>query len=409
MDDPVKILKSLFNAAVRAAHPEECLPPYLPQKPKGHSIVIGAGKASAAMAETIEHHWPGPIQGLVITRYGYLRPCNKIEVVEAGHPVPDEAGLVASKRIMDLLENPQEDDLVLCLISGGGSSLLTLPAKGINFTEKQMVHEMLLKCGAPISEINTVRKHLSAVKGGRLGQACGPAKLHTFIISDVPGDDPSLVASGPTIPSLSTASDAMAILEKYDLNIPSSVLEHLNQKVGEIEAIPYNGTHSIIASARSSLDAAASCANTQGIDVTLLGDDIEGESRDTGQYQAQLILRENKSKHVYLSGGETTVTVEGQGKGGPNTEFLLGLALELDGANNVFALACDTDGIDGSEDNAGAVVKPDTLARADKLGLDARVYLQNNDVYSYFEALGDLVKTGPTYTNVNDFRAILVL
>ena len=409
MDDPVKFLNSLFEVAVKAALPQECLPAYLPKPSEGRSIVIGAGKASAAMAEVVERHWTKPMEGLVITRYGFHRPCNYIEIVQASHPIPDEAGLKAAGRMLGYLEGLTEDDLVLCLISGGGSALLTLPADNIAFKDKQMVNEMLVKCGAPISEINTVRKHLSAVKGGRLGQSCMPARLHTLIISDVPGDDPSLVASGPTIPDTSKVSDALAILEKYDLSIPSSVLEHLKGKVEEKEGVSFFGTHSIIGSSKTSLEAAKSHARNHGIGVTVLGDAMEGESRVVGQNVAQLVLRENKQKHVYLSGGETTVTVNGRGRGGPNAEFLLGLALKLDGAKNVYALACDTDGIDGSEDNAGAIVKPDTLHRAHKSGLDAKTYLENNDVYTFFEGLGDLVITGPTYTNVNDFRAILVL
>ena len=409
MDDPIKFLNSLFQVAVKAAQPEVCLPPYLPDQPKGRSIIIGAGKATAAMAEAVERQWSGPLQGLVITQYGFRRPCNYIEIVEASHPIPDEAGREAAQRMLKILEDLTKDDLVLCLISGGGSALLTLPAGNITFPDKQVVNEMMLKCGAPISEINTVRKHLSAVKGGRLGQACIPAQTHTIIISDVPGDDPSLVASGPTIPDTTRPTDALAILQKYSLQVPESVLEHLNNVKGLIKRNGVNVKYSIIASCRTSLNAAAICAQNHGIGVTDLGDDIEGESREVGQNMARKVLQGNIRPHVYLSGGETTVTVKGQGKGGPNTEFLLGLALELDSARDVFALACDTDGIDGSEYNAGAVVTPDTIVRASKLGLDANTQLANNDAFSFFEALGDLVTTGPTFTNVNDFRAILVL
>ena len=409
MDDPIKFLNTLFQVAVKAAQPEVCLPPYLPDQPKGRSIIIGAGKATAAMAEAVERQWSGPLQGLVITQYGFRRPCNYIEIVEASHPIPDEAGREAAQRMLKILEDLTKDDLVLCLISGGGSALLTLPAGNITFPDKQVVNEMMLKCGAPISEINTVRKHLSAVKGGRLGQACIPAQTHTIIISDVPGDDPSLVASGPTIPDTTRPTDALAILQKYSLQVPESVLEHLNNVKGLIKRNGVNVKYSIIASCRTSLNAAAICAQNHGIGVTDLGDDIEGESREVGQNMARKVLQGNIRPHVYLSGGETTVTVKGQGKGGPNTEFLLGLALELDSARDVFALACDTDGIDGSEYNAGAVVTPDTIVRASKLGLDANTQLANNDAFSFFEALGDLVTTGPTFTNVNDFRAILVL
>ena len=409
MDDPIKFLNTLFQVAVKAAQPEVCLPPYLPDQPKGRSIIIGAGKATAAMAEAVERQWSGPLQGLVITQYGFRRPCNYREIVEASHPIPDEAGREAAQRMLKILEDLTKDDLVLCLISGGGSALLTLPAGNITFPDKQVVNEMMLKCGAPISEINTVRKHLSAVKGGRLGQACIPAQTHAIIISDVPGDDPSLVASGPTIPDTTRPTDALAILQKYSLQVPESVLEHLNNVKGLIKRNGVNVKYSIIASCRTSLNAAAICAQNHGIGVTDLGDDIEGESREVGQNMARRVLQGNIRPHVYLSGGETTVTVKGQGKGGPNTEFLLGLALELDSARDVFALACDTDGIDGSEYNAGAVVTPDTIVRASKLGLDANTQLANNDAFSFFEALGDLVTTGPTFTNVNDFRAILVL
>ena len=285
MDDPIKFLNTLFQVAVNAAQPEVCLPPYLPDQPKGRSIIIGAGKATAAMAEAVARQWSGPLQGLVITQYGFRSPCNYIEIVEASHPIPDEAGREAAQRMLKILEDLTKDDLVLCLISGGGSALLTLPAGNITFPDKQVVNEMLLKCGAPISEINTVRKHLSAVKGGRLGQAGIPAQTHTIIISDVPGDDPSLVASGPTIPDTTRPTDALAILQKYSLQVPESVLEHLNNVKGLIKRNGVNVKYSIIASCRTSLNAAAIRAQNNGIGVTDLGDDIEGESREVGTWR----------------------------------------------------------------------------------------------------------------------------
>ena len=409
MDDPIDFLRTMFKVAIRAAQADVCLPSFLPQQPKGRSIVIGAGKASAAMAETAEKYWSRDIQGIVITQYGFGRPCNYIEVIEASHPIPDEAGLEATNRIMRLLNDLTEEDLVLCLISGGGSALLTLPAKGIKLSDKQTINQELLKSGAPISEINTVRKHLSRIKGGRLAAACVPAQLHTLIISDIPGDDPSLIASGPTFPNLSTSLDALEILEKYHVAIPASVLEYLNGQTKEECSASAYGTHAIIASSMSALDAAKAFAQNQGVRVTNLGDSIEGEAQEVGQLMAGRVLQEKKRPHVFVSGGETTVTVKGEGRGGPNAEFLLGLAMVLNGASNIFALSCDTDGIDGSGDNAGGFITPDTLARAKRLGFDAQTSLVDNDSYSYFEALGNLVKTGPTYTNVNDFRAILVL
>jgi len=370
--------------------------------------VIGAGKASAAMAATVEAHWPGEIEGLVVTRYGFTQPCEKIEIVEAAHPVPDEAGLEAAKRMLGLVEGLTSEDLVLCLISGGGSALLTLPAGDIVFEDKQAVNDMLLRCGAPISEINTVRKHLSAVKGGRLGAACSPARLHTLIISDVPGDDPAMVASGPTIPDGTLPSDAMKVLQKYDLSIPVSVQSHFEGGASKPVRVE-NASHYVIASAGQSLEAAAVEAAREGIGVTIFGDAVEGESRDVGRDMARRVLAGDERPHLYLSGGETTVTISGGGTGGPNTEFLLGLAMELNGAPGVYAIACDTDGIDGAGDNAGAIVTPDTLTRAKAQHLDPTGMLSDNNAYTFFEALDDLVITGPTFTNVNDFRAILVV
>ena len=412
VDDPKAFLRSLFDTAVDVALPENCLPAYLPPPPKGRTLVIGAGKGSAAMAAALEAHWPGDLEGLVITRYGFARPCTRIDIVEASHPVPDQAGLGAAGEMLARLEGLSADDLVICLLSGGGSALLTLPAAGVSFADKQEVNRSLLRSGATISEINTVRKHLSAIKGGRLARACAPARLLSLIISDVPGDDPSHVASGPTVPDATTFADVRAIIEKYDLNLPPTVSAHI--KAGTEETPKpgdeiFNGSQVlVIAAACLSLAAAAEVAQAAGVTPIILGDAIEGESRDVGRLMARDALTRSDTPCVLLSGGETTVTVQGEGRGGPNTEFLIGLALELQGAANIFALACDTDGIDGSEDNAGAFVTPDTLARAANGGLDPRRALDANDAYSFFAGLDDLILSGPTYTNVNDFRAILV-
>ena len=393
--------------------PAHCLPPHLPEPPTGRTIVIGAGKASAAMAETLEQHWPASLSGMVITRYGFGRPCRHIDIIEAAHPVPDQAGLDGARRMLTLLDGLNADDLVICLLSGGGSSLLTLPAAGISLEDKQTVNRDLLRCGATISEINTVRKHLSDIKGGRLAKACAPATLQTLIISDVPGDDPSMVASGPTVGDPTTLADAKAVISKYGLDLPHSIEDHLNAETAESpkpgDSIFDHSNVSIIARASMSLEKAAQLARERGVSPIILGDDLEGESRDVGRKMAQRARATAESPVVLLSGGETTVTVTGKGAGGPNTEFLLGLARELKGNTHIFAIACDTDGIDGSEDNAGAIVTPDTLARAAALGFDADTYLTDNNVYEYFKALGDLVITGPTFTNVNDFRAILIL
>ena len=407
MEDPSGFLRSLFDTAIAVAQPALCVPPNLPSPPVGRTLVIGAGKASAAMAAAVETHWDGPLEGVVVSRYGFAQACEQIEVLEASHPIPDAAGLAAAKKILALVEDLSSDDLVLCLVSGGGSALLTLPAGDISLHDKQTVNEMLLRCGAPISEINTVRKHLSAVKGGRLGAACAPSRLHTLIISDVPGDDPAMVSSGPTIPDSSLPSDALAVLVKYDLRVPESVRRHLTDQVPEPVRVA-NASHYVIASARQSLEAAAAVGSRQGLGVTILGDAIEGDARRVGQDMARRVQTPEERPHLYLSGGETTVKLSGSGTGGPNTEFLMGLALELNGAAGIHALACDTDGIDGSGDNAGALVTPDTLRRAAAAGLDPGKMLDNNDAYGFFAGLGDLVITGPTHTNVNDFRAILV-
>ena len=417
--DERTFLQSLFGAAIAAADPAKVVPPHLPPPPRGRTIVLGAGKASAAMAKAVEDHWPGEISGLVVTRYGHAVPCKRIEIVEAAHPVPDERGRDAARRILELARTAGPDDLVLCLISGGGSALLALPAEGITLADKQAVNRALLASGADIGEMNAVRKHLSAIKGGRLAAATWPAELVSLLISDVPGDDPSVIASGPTVADPSTFADARAILARYGITPPAAVVARLARADDETpkpgdERLGKSRTM-IVASPLTSLEAAAQLARDAGITPIILGDAIEGEAREAGRVMAGIALSARLNSHpvgkpaVLLSGGETTVTVHGKGKGGRNAEFLAGLAIGLNGAQGIFALAGDTDGIDGSQDNAGAIVTPDTLARARRHGLDARASLAANDVWSFFSALEDLVVTGPTLTNVNDFRAVLVI
>lgn len=430
LDVPAALLRHLFDEAVARALPARCLAPHLPAPPRGRTVVIGAGKASAAMAAAVEAAWPAdaPLSGLVVTRYGHdpARPLTaprRIEIVEAAHPVPDAAGLAATQGIVALTQGLTADDLVLCLISGGGSALLSLPAPGLTAADKQAVHCALLLSGASIGEMNTVRKHLSAVKGGRLGAMCAPARVVTLLISDVPGDDPGVIASGPTVPDASTCADALAVLDRYGIDVPAAVRAALRE--GRLET-PKPGDarfqgHAVrlIATPRQSLQAAADAARALGVQAHILSDDMEGEARDVGKVHAALARA--CARHgepfarpcVILSGGETTVTVrpppgQSPGRGGRCTEFLLGAALALQGEPGVYLLAADTDGIDGVEHNAGAVVTPDTLARAAARGLQAADGLARHDAAAFFEALGDLVVTGPTYTNVNDFRAMWV-
>ena len=415
-DDARRLLRSLFDAAVAAALPARVVPPHLPkppQKPGSRTIVLGAGKAAAAMAKAVEDNWEGPLSGLVVTRYGHGVPCRQIEVVEAAHPVPDARGEAAARRILALAEAAGPDDLVLCLISGGGSALLALPADGLTLADKQAVNRALLASGAAIGEMNTVRKHLSAIKGGRLAAAAWPAELVSLLISDVPGDDPGTIASGPTVADPTTFAEARAILARYAIVPPAAVAARLaaasdeTPKPGDLRLSRARTV--IIASPAGSLAAAADHARAAGVTAVVLGDAVEGEARAVGRAMAaEALERRGDGPTVLLSGGETTVTVHGKGRGGRNGEFLAGLAIGLAGAPGIFALAGDTDGIDGSEDNAGAIVAPDTLARAAALGLDLAAALAGNDVYPFFAALGDLVVTGPTLTNVNDFRAILI-
>ncbi|MSO74694.1 MAG: glycerate kinase [Alphaproteobacteria bacterium] len=405
------LLRRLFNAAVAAAAPERCVPAHLPAPPKGRTIVVGAGKGAAAMARAVEAHWQGPLEGLVVTRYGHGVPTSRIEVIEAAHPVPDAAGRAAAARILESVRGLSADDLVLCLISGGGSALLALPTEGVTLDDKRAVTGALLRSGATIHEINAVRKHLSAIKGGRLGAAACPARVLTIVISDVPGDDLSVIASGPTVPDPSTFADARAVLAKYRITPPPSVARYLetareeSPKPGDPRLARAEAR--LAATPAGALQAAAAIAREAGYEPIILGDAIEGEARLVAADQAARALKATPGT-VLISGGETTVTVEGKGRGGRNAEFALGLALALNGRAGIHAIACDTDGIDGTEDNAGALITPDTLARATRLGLDAAGKLAENDAYGFFAALGDLVVTGPTRTNVNDFRAILI-
>ena len=371
------------------------------------------------MARVVEQNWDGSLSGLVVTRYGHAVPCDHIEIVEAAHPVPDAAGEAAARRVLQLVQGLTADDLVLCLISGGGSALMTLPADGLTLDDKQAVNRALLRSGANITEMNCVRKHLSAVKGGRLAVAASPAKVVTLSISDVPGDDPAVIASGPTVADPTTFGEARAILERYGVDTPRSVaafLEHEAEETPKVDDPRLAQCQTImIATPQASLEAAADMARKAGITPIILGDAIEGEARDVGTVHAAIarqVARHGqpaKAPAVLLSGGETTVTMRGSGRGGRNGEFSLALAVSLDGAENIHAIACDTDGIDGSEDNAGAFVAPDTLQRALEAGLNAKSQLADNNAYGFFEPLGDLVMSGPTLTNVNDFRAILIL
>ena len=431
MTDPQTALRHLYDVAVQRALPLHNTAAHLPPPPKGRTLVLGAGKAGGAMAQAVEALWPqdAPLSGLVVTRYGHTPPRpaglpERIEVVEASHPVPDAAGLRAAERILELTQGLTADDLVLCLISGGGSALLTLPAEGISLEDKQSINRQLLASGANIAEMNCVRKHLSRIKGGRLAAACAPARVVTLTISDVPGDDPSIIASGPTVADATTCADALAILQRYAIDVPPLALQALQAGTWETPkpGSPVFDGHSLhmTATPQQSLEAAAEAARAMGVNAYILSDEIEGESREVGKVHAALARAAAKGLGpfqkpcVILSGGETTVTIKPQpagtarGRGGRAGEFCMGLAQALQGQSGVWALAADTDGIDGIEDNAGARVSPDTLARAVALGHKIDAYLQRNDAYGYFEALSDLVITGPTHTNVNDFRAIWV-
>lgn len=420
-EDARALLRALFDAALAAARPATCLAPYIAdlQPPKGRTIVVGAGKASAAMARAVEDQWPHPLEGLVVTRYGYGETCRRIEIVEAAHPVPDEAGRATAGRILEKVKGHTADDLVLCLISGGASALLALPAPGLTLADKQAVNRALLKSGANIVEMNTVRKHLSAIKGGRLAIAAQPARVLSWLISDVPNDDPGVIGSGPTVADRTTFADAMAVLQKYRIDPPVSVRAHLEQgAAGGIQEPPKPGDPRLarvetimVATPKRSLEAAAEVARAHGLEVVMLGDNLEGEARDLGAEHARLavtLARRGGAPTVILSGGETTVTVRGKGRGGRNVEYLLAEATEANGEKGIWGLAADTDGVDGAEEIAGALFTPDTLARARAKGHDPLAMLDDNDGHGFFQTLGDSLVTGPTRTNVNDFRATLV-
>jgi glycerate 2-kinase len=425
--DARELLQGLFRAMVDAAAPERLLPSRLPPPPRGRTLVLGAGKAAAAMARAVEDHWHGPVSGLVVTRYGHGIPCRRVEIVEAGHPFPDSVGLRTAERMLELTRDLSSDDLVLALFSGGGSALLTLPAPGLTLAELQEANRQLLRSGVPIAQVNCVRKHLSAIAGGRLGAACAPAPVVTFLISDVPGDDPTVIASGPTVADPTTFAEARALVERHHLDLPPAVRRHLELARDETpkpgDPRLSRGDVIVLATPGQALEAAAAKARAAGLTPTVLGADLQGEARDVAATHADLVRAAHRSRSgrdrgspapaptLILSGGETTVTVRGGGKGGRNTEYLLALALALRAEKGetarVFALAADTDGIDGTEENAGAFLYPDTLERTAAAGLDPQAFLDDNDSHGLFERLGDLLVTGPTRTNVNDFRAIL--
>ncbi len=414
---PRALLTAMFEAAVAAADPMLCVPRHLPTDVKGRLIVVGAGKASARMAQAVEAHWTGPLEGVVVTRYGHAAPCEHIRIIEAAHPVPDAAGEAATRAVLDAVSGLGEDDTVLALISGGGSSLLTAPAAGITLDEKRAVNTALLKSGAHIGEMNIVRKHLSRVKGGGLAAAAYPARVLSLMISDVPGDDPGTIASGPTVGTASTPGEALALLERYGIDMPASVRAHLagNTSPPAPDDPRLSRTENrVIAAPQLSLEAAARVAREAGVTPVVLGDAIEGESREVARVMAGIAAQVRRHDQplpapcVLISGGETTVTVRGSGRGGRNVEFALALALALEEAPGIHAIACDTDGVDGAEETAGALVTPDTLPRAVAAGMDPRAMLDANDGHSFFEGLDDHIVTGPTLTNVNDFRAILV-
>ena len=416
MFDPRGFLQDLFERAVEVADPMRSLAAHLPEKPAGRVVVVGAGKASARMAEAVEAAW-GPCEGLVITRYGYGRPCAGIEIVEAAHPVPDAAGVAATGRMLELLSGLGEGDFVLALISGGASALLVAPAEGVTLAEKQAVNRALLACGAPIDRMNVVRKHLSRVKGGQLAAAAWPARMLALMISDVPGDDPAFIGSGPTVGDGSPPAEARAVLERWRVEVPASVHAALAGPTGVVppgDPRLSRVRNVVFAAPAQSLEAAAAMARSRGVEVRLLGDAVEGEARDAAAAQAAMAQEIAAGRApgdppvLLLSGGELTVTRRGDGVGGPNAEFCLALAVALSGASGIHALACDTDGVDGAAEVAGAMIGPDTMARAAALGLDPRAALEANDSHGFFGRIGDQVVTGPTLTNVNDFRAVLI-
>ncbi|RWB27725.1 MULTISPECIES: glycerate kinase [unclassified Mesorhizobium] len=416
--DPKTFLTAIFNAAVAAADPQRTIRDHLPARPKGRTIVVGAGKGSAQMAAAFEKVWDGPIEGLVVTRYGYAAACQRIEIIEAAHPVPDVAGLEASRRLLEKVRGLTADDLVVALISGGGSALLPAPAEGLTLADEIAVNEALLASGAPIAAMNTIRKHVSIIKGGRLAAAAYPAKVMSLVISDIPGDNPALVASGPTVPDSGSRQEALASIAAYGIKLPAAVMAHINSPAADApraddSRFSRNEVH-LIASAGVSLEAAAAEARRYGIEAVILSDSIEGEAREVGGVHAA-IAREVATRNrpfrkpvLVLSGGETTVTLRARGKGGRNSEFLLAFAIGISGMDGIHALAADTDGIDGSEDNAGAFADGSTVSRMRATGVDAKAMLAGNNAWTAFNAVGDLFMPGPTGTNVNDLRAILI-
>jgi hydroxypyruvate reductase len=411
-------LTSLFEKAVEAADPERAILPFLPKKPKGRTIVVGAGKGSAQLAAALEKHWGGPLSGLVVTRYGYGAKTQHIEVFEAAHPVPDDNGIIGARRLFETIAGLTADDLVIALISGGGSALLPSPPDGLTLADEIALNRALLASGAPISAMNTIRKHVSGIKGGRLAKAAYPARVVSLIVSDIPGDNPAYVASGPTVPDLSTPEDALAEIRRYRIALPDNVLRHIGSSHAAApkpsDPAFARNSHHVVASASVSLEAAAAEAEKAGITAAILSDAIEGEAREAGRIHAAIareILHRNRpfgKPVLLLSGGETTVTLRGKGKGGRNSEFLLAFALDIAGHRGIEAMAADTDGIDGSEDNAGAFADDTTVARLAATGMQPSELLDNNDAWTAFHAVGDLFVPGPTGTNVNDFRAILV-
>ncbi|MCA0277305.1 MAG: glycerate kinase [Proteobacteria bacterium] len=418
MTDPKQFLTSIFEAAVAAADPELTIRRHLPEKPKGRTIVIGAGKGSAQMAAAFEKAWDGPLEGVVVTRYGFAAPCERIRIVEASHPVPDANGLEAAKLLLETVSDLTEDDLVVALVSGGGSALLPSPAGSLTLADEIAVNEALLASGAPISAMNTIRKHISGIKGGRLAAAAWPARVVSLVVSDIPGDNPALVASGPTVPDEASRADALRLIETYRIALPANVMAHINSAAADAPQpsdprFARNEVH-VIASAAVSLDAAAEAARKRGVETVILSDAIEGEAREVGGVHAA-IAREVATRNrpfskpvLILSGGETTVTLRAKGKGGRNSEFLLAFAIGIDGLEGIDALAADTDGIDGSENNAGAFADGSTVSRMHRLGVDAKAMLAGNNAWTAFNSVGDLFVPGPTGTNVNDLRAILI-
>ena len=417
-DNPRSILTALFDAAIAAADPEQTIRSHLPEPPKGRTVVVGAGKGVAQLARALENNWNNPLEGVVVTRYGFAVPCRDIEVLEADHPVPDANGLAGSKRLLDAVHGLTADDLVIALICGGASALLASPAEGLTLDDEIAVNSALLASGAPISAMNAIRKQISAIKGGRLAHAAYPARVVSLIVSDIPGDNPADVGSGPTVADATTAADALAAIDRYEIALPQNVLSHIQSAASPAPALHdarlARNSHAVIASAGVSLEAAADKARSLGFDAAILSDAIEGEARESAHMHAA-IAREVALRNrpfakpvVLLSGGETTVTLHGKGKGGRNTEFLLSLAMDIDGVGGIDALAADTDGIDGSEDNAGAFANGETVSAMRRAGRDPAAMLADNDAWTAFDAIDALFVPGPTGTNVNDFRAILV-